>query len=245
VRSVITTALPEAAVTSESQPAATGARSPQAAPAPLANLAVLVAPDRQERAEPQVLQETAELQVPPDLLELLAMLAEVGAATVEVAPLDLQDPLVPQAPLVLLVTQVPMALQATQEPQDLLDPLETLAGLATLEAKDPQASPVLTPLRPPPVLPDLRDLPENVAQPALLAPQELKDSLAVGDQLVNVDLEETVVPMAIKEALAVLGKTVLEVMMPSIAHAVVAVECAVKPCPTRILAFCISNLETP
>jgi hypothetical protein len=189
----VSTAPRELAVTSRLQAEATGARSPQAARALLVSLAVLVAQDQQERAEHQVHQEIVEHQAPLDLLALLVIPAVAEAATAAAAPLDLQDPLEPQAHQVPMAIPELMAPQVMQELQDLQVKQEQPEPQETLVAKDPLDSPVLTPLKPLQALQDLRDLQANVDPPALLALQVLKDSPVVGDHLANVVLEETVV----------------------------------------------------
>jgi hypothetical protein len=228
VKSVITTALPEAVVTSEFQPEATGAKSPLAAPAPLANLAVQVAPDLQERLEHQEHQETAVHQAPLVPREPLAPRPEVVAATVEVDLLEPQDLQAPQVSPDLPVDQVTTELQDKLVPLDLQDPLEMPAGLETLVHKVPQDSLELTPPEPLKVLPDPRDPLENVDRPVQLVPQELKVDPVREDHLESVDLQETLVLMVHKAALAVPARTVLVATTPSTAPAVAVVACAVK-----------------
>jgi hypothetical protein len=148
-----------------------------------------VAPDLRERLEHQEHQETAELQASLVLLEPLAPRPEVVAATVEVDPLEPQDLQALQVSPDLLVDQVTTELQAKLAPLDLQDLLEMLADPETLVPKALLANPELTPPEPPKVPQDPRGLPENVDQPVLLAPQELKVDPAHEDHLESVDLQ--------------------------------------------------------
>jgi hypothetical protein len=228
VKSVIPTAPPEPGVTSEFQPAATGVKSQQAALARLASLAVLVAPDPQEKGEHQEHQETAELQAPLDLLAPQVMPAAAEAATAAADPLDLQDLLEPPAHLVPMAIPELMAPQAMPEPRDPQEKQEQPVPQDKPVAKDPLANPALTPLRLPPALQDPRDLLASVAQLDLPVPQVLKDSPVVEDHLASEVREETVVLTVVQVAKVMQVRQDPVAMMPNTAHVAAAVACAVK-----------------